>query len=64
MKVKVRLTAVFEEAQEGGYLAYIEEPFGVNTQGETLDEEKNNLRNAIDVVFETQRMLMEKDHIK
>jgi len=36
MEAKINLTVVFEEAEEGGYIAYIEEIHGVNTQGETL----------------------------
>jgi len=36
MVSKLDLNAVFEEAEEGGYIAYIEEISGVNTQGETL----------------------------
>jgi hypothetical protein len=43
MEAKLNLTAVFEEAEEGGYIAYIVEIQGVNTQGETLEEAKENL---------------------
>ncbi len=43
MKTKLKLTAVFEETEEGGYIAFIEEIPGVNTQGETLEESKANL---------------------
>jgi predicted RNase H-like HicB family nuclease len=49
MKTKMKLTAVFEEAEEGGYIAFIEELPGVNTQGETLDESKANLLEALDM---------------
>lgn len=59
MKVDERLTAVFEEAEEGGYIAYIEEMPGVNTQGETLDEAKANLEEAFRLVVDTQRMLQD-----
>jgi len=38
MKAKAHFTAVFEPAEEGGYLAYIPEIPGINTQGETLFE--------------------------
>jgi predicted RNase H-like HicB family nuclease len=61
MKTKMRLTAVFEEAEEGGYIAFIEELPGVNTQGETLDEAKANLLEALDMVLKTQRELSEKE---
>ncbi len=43
MDNKLNLTAVFEKAEEGGYIAYIEEIPGVNTQGETISEAKENL---------------------
>ena len=61
MKVDVRFTAVFEECEEGGYLAYLEEMPGVNTQGETLEEAKSNLEEAFKLVIETQRSLHEND---
>jgi len=40
MKTKLKLTAVFEEAEEGGYIGFVEELPGVNTQGETLEQAK------------------------
>jgi predicted RNase H-like HicB family nuclease len=61
MKVDVKFTAVFEEANEGGYIAYLEEMPGVNTQGETLEEAKSNLKEAFKLVIDTQRMLNEKE---
>jgi predicted RNase H-like HicB family nuclease len=61
MKAKLKLTAVFQEAEEGGYVAFIEEIPGVNTQGDTLDEAKKNLLEALELVTETQRMLSEKE---
>jgi predicted RNase H-like HicB family nuclease len=61
MKVDIKFTAVFEEAKEGGYIAYIEEMPGVNTQGETLNEAKSNLKEAFKLVVDTQRMLNEKE---
>ena len=61
MKVDVKFTAVFEEAKEGGYIAYLEEMPGVNTQGETLEEAKSNLKEAFKLVIDTQRMLNEKE---
>lgn len=32
MEAKLKLTAIFEKAEEGGYVAFIEELPGVNTQ--------------------------------
>lgn len=61
MKAKLKLTAVFEEAEEGGYIAFFEELPGVNTQGETLEEIKINLLDALDLMMDTQRMLSEEN---
>jgi predicted RNase H-like HicB family nuclease len=61
MKAKLNLNAVFEECVEGGYIAYIEELPGVNSQGETLDEAKANLLEALDLIMETQRDLSKKE---
>ncbi len=55
MKAEIKLTAIFEEAEEGGYIAYVEELQGVNTQGETLDEARKNLVEALQMVPEVQR---------
>ena len=57
MKAKLKLTAVFEAAAEGGYIAFIEELPGVNTQGETLDEAKANLVEALELVMDAQRFI-------
>ena len=63
MKTKLKLTAVFEEAEEGGYIGFVEELPGVNTQGETLEQAKSNLLEALDLVLDTQRKLSEKELI-
>jgi len=57
---KINLTAVFEKAEEGGYIAYIEEIPGVNTQGETITEAKENLYEALQLVLEVNRELSQK----
>ncbi|HEY6977372.1 MAG TPA: type II toxin-antitoxin system HicB family antitoxin [Chitinophagaceae bacterium] len=61
MKVDVKLTAVFEEAEEGGYIAYLEEIPGINTQGETMEEAKLNLEEAFKLFVDTKRMLNEEE---
>jgi predicted RNase H-like HicB family nuclease len=43
---------VFRKAPEGGYVAFVEELPGANTQGETLDEARVNLREAVELVLE------------
>jgi|GEM_PF-823182 len=48
-------TAVFQEAEEGGYIAFVEELPGANTQGETLDEARANLREAVRLTLSANR---------
>lgn len=49
------MTAVFEPCEEGGYIAYIEEIPGINSQGETIEEAKDNLTEAINLMFAERR---------
>ena len=61
----VTLTAVFEEVPEhdgGGYVAYVEELPGAISEGDTLDEARENLRDAIETLFEANRSLTRKPH--
>ena len=51
-----QLTAVFERTDRW-WIAYIEEVPGVNTQGETLEEARENLREALHLVLETNRAI-------
>lgn len=50
-------TAVFEEAEEGGYTAFVEELPGAISQGETIEEARENLKEAIELVLEANREL-------
>lgn len=52
---KIEMTAVFEPCDEGGFIAYVQELSGINTQGETLEEAKENLVDAVNLVFEEMR---------
>ena len=56
----MKLTAVFEPATEGGYTCFIEEIPAAISQGETFDEAKANLMDALKLVIECQRELAEK----
>ncbi|MDA3894050.1 MAG: type II toxin-antitoxin system HicB family antitoxin [Salinivirgaceae bacterium] len=47
----IELTAVFEPCDEGGYIAYIREIEGINSQGETIEEAKENLGDAVNLMF-------------
>ena len=51
-------TAVFQKVSEG-YIAFVEELPGANTQGRTLQEARVKLREAIQLVLEANRMLSE-----
>ena len=57
----MKLTAVFEPAKEGGYTCFVEEIPAAISQGETLEEAKANLRDALRLVLDCQRELAEKD---
>ena len=48
----MQLTAVFTHVPEGGYVAFVEELPRHNTQGATLDEARENLREAVGAVIE------------
>ena len=48
----MNLNAIFEPAEEGGYIAWLAEMPGVQTQGETLAEAKDNLREALELSLE------------
>ncbi len=50
--VKGEFTAIIEEAPEGGYWAICPEVPGANGQGETVEETKTSLREAIRLIFE------------
>jgi predicted RNase H-like HicB family nuclease len=56
--VAMKLTAVFMKVPEG-YVAFIEELPGANTQGETLEEARENLHEAVALVLDANRALAE-----
>jgi predicted RNase H-like HicB family nuclease len=49
-------TAVYRKVPEG-YVAFVEELPGANTQGATLEEARGNLREAVALVLEANRTL-------
>ena len=53
--MKAEVTAIIEPAPEGGYWAICPEVPGANGQGETIQEAKNNLREAIELILEDRR---------
>ena len=57
---EVTLTRIFEKAEEGGYIGYVAELPGANTQGETIEEVRENLAEAIQLILEANREEFEK----
>ncbi len=53
--MKAEFTAIIEKAPEGGYWAICPEIPGANGQGETIEEAKNNLKDAIELILEDRR---------
>ena len=54
----MHLTAVFQKVPEG-YIGFVEELPGANTQGATLDEARANLTEAVELILEANRTLAE-----
>ena len=50
--MKAEFTAIIEAAPEGGYWAICREIPGANGQSETIEETKNNLKEAIELILE------------
>jgi len=57
--MKGEFTTVIEKRGKW-YIGYIEEISGVNTQGETLEEVNENLKEALTLIIETNRELTRK----
>lgn len=53
------LTAVYMQVPEG-FIAFVEELPGANSQGATLEEARENLREAVALVLEANRELSER----
>ncbi len=56
--MQLQFTAVFQKVPEG-YIDFVEELPGANTQGATLDEARSNLKEAVRLVLEANRSLLE-----
>ena len=55
-----KFTGIFE--QDGDWwIAYIEEIPGVNTQGRTLEEARDNLKDAVKLIIEANRELARRE---
>ena len=51
------LNMIFVPAEKGGYSAYVEEIPGAISQGESIEEARENLRDALRMVLEANREL-------
>ncbi|MCF6156388.1 MAG: type II toxin-antitoxin system HicB family antitoxin [Candidatus Brocadia sp.] len=56
--MQIKLTAVFQKVPEG-YIGFVEELPGANTQGNTLEEARSNLEEAVQLVLDANRQLAE-----
>jgi predicted RNase H-like HicB family nuclease len=52
----LQFTAIFRQVPEG-YISFVEELPGVNTQGATLDEARANLQEAVAMILDANRGL-------
>lgn len=58
-----QFTAIYKKSGKW-YIGWIEEIPGVNTQGKTLEETKENLKEALLLILETNRFLNRKEVLK
>lgn len=58
--MELELMAVYRRVPEG-YIAFVEELPGANTQGGTLEEARANLKEAVTLVLEANRALTSED---
>ena len=54
----MKFTAIYKKVPEG-YIGSVRELPGANTQGETLEETRANLQEAVEMTIEADRMLAE-----
>ncbi len=55
-----KFTAVFEQV-EAWWIGFVEELPGANTQGQTLEETRENLKEAVQLVIEANRELARRE---
>ncbi|NQE45854.1 hypothetical protein C5S31_07525 [ANME-1 cluster archaeon GoMg2] len=55
-----RFTAVFQKTDKW-WIAFVEELPGANTQGETIDEARENLKEAVELILKSNRELSERE---
>ena len=55
-------TAVFQKTEDW-WIAFVEELPGANTQGRTIDEARENLKEAVELILKSNRELSERELI-
>jgi len=60
--VERALTATFKKVPEG-YIGFVEELPGANTQGATLDQARTNLREAAQLILDARREQTEREAV-
>lgn len=58
--MKLEFTAIYRKVPEG-YIAFVEELPGANSQGETLEEARRNLEEAARMILEANRELAQQE---
>jgi predicted RNase H-like HicB family nuclease len=58
--MREKLTAVFRKSPYG-YIGYVEELPGANSQGDTIEETRRNLAEAVQLVLEANRQLAQRE---
>ncbi len=53
-------TAIFEKVPKG-YIAFVQEIHGVNTQGETLEIARENLKEALELILQCRREIVDRE---
>lgn len=57
-----KFTAVYEKVDDG-WIGYVEELPGANTQGKTREEVKENLKEAVQLIIEANREIARREVI-
>lgn len=52
---ELKFTAIYQEADDGGFIGNVAELPGANTQGETLAETRENLKDAVEMLLDCYR---------
>jgi predicted RNase H-like HicB family nuclease len=58
----MKLTAIIEKSEDGWYVGQVEEMPAAISQGKTVEEVKSNLSDAVKLLLETNRELVEKEY--